>query len=128
MVSEVTRFFREVMENEKLKEKYLKLGETTKKEELNKKEKLEKVVDFASDNGFSFTVDELQVGIDESVISIQDGPYTCACVMGGGGPGEDPDPKKYHCCATCACVLGGIGMWYGDSARCVCPLAGGGVE
>lgn len=61
--------------------------------------------------------------LSEDELDAVAGGKTCACVMGGGGTGEDVTNTK-----TCACVMGGGGQMQDGAARCHCVLVGTGAD
>ena len=124
----LSNFFTDIMQNEELKAKYEMLGKSLSPN-ASKEEKYLVLINFAKKNGYEISKDELEESVKESnkVTTLRAGKYDCACILGGGGPGEPNDPEKKSC-ASCACVLGGVGMYWNAGARCVCPLAGGGVS
>lgn len=123
MEKTLTDFFQDVMENETLKTEYEKLGQSLN-QNITMEDKFKAAVDFAKKNGYDFTVEELEAECGNAAQrAAANGAYDCACIAGGGGPGDINSR-----CATCACVLGGIGMYWNAGARCGCPMVGGGVS
>ncbi|WP_288794744.1 Nif11-like leader peptide family natural product precursor [uncultured Megamonas sp.] len=123
------KFFTDIMQNDELKAKYEALGKSLP-ENASKEEKYAALINFAKENGYEISKEELEESVKESseVTTLRTGKYDCACIVGGGGPGESQADPKRKTCATCACVLGGVGMYWNDGTRCACPLAGGGVS
>lgn len=123
----LSKFFTDIMQNEELKDKYEILGKSLPKN-ASKEEKYIALINFAKENGYEIKKEELEA-LEKSneVKTLRAGKYDCACIVGGGGPGEPNDPSR-RSCASCACVLGGVGMYWNAGTRCACPLAGGGVS
>lgn len=123
MAKTLTDFFRNVMEDEALRAEYEKLGQSLD-EDAGVEEKYEAAVVFAKQKGYDFTLEELRSECSNAAQgAAANGAYDCACIAGGGGPGDNNSR-----CATCGCVLGGIGMYWNAGARCGCPMVGGGVS